>query len=319
MRFAMPKFQHPTLLVARIALVAALAGAAAPWAAAQMPSEACAPLWAKLQADIEVGDLESAAEAAKAVRGTSDCGELRVKANQAMFGAYREEAERLARDKAPPAVQLAALVAANGYGKLAWDLQAKVGDLKAQVQDFVGASQAYDRAVGLIYDLPANDRPQPDAVRRLDGLAFQFEQLSTNPVPRKEGLVRFLRQVEPTPTAAVSVQFHYDSHQMTDAGRAQAESLFKLLREERGMPRIHLVGHTDPKGSHDYNDDLSRRRASAVKDFLTAKGYPPGNITAEGRGKRDMDKLRIYDRTKFTEDQVHQMLRRVALDLRPTQ
>jgi hypothetical protein len=32
-----------------------------------------------------------------------------------------------------------------------------------------------------------------------------------------------------------------------------------------------------------------------------------------------MDKLRIYDRTKFTEDQVHQMLRRVALDLRPTQ
>jgi outer membrane protein OmpA-like peptidoglycan-associated protein len=315
----MHKSQHPKFLVARIAMVAALAGPAAPWAAAQTSSEACAPLWARLQAEIEVGDLKAAAEAAKAVRGTSDCGELRVKANQAMFGAYREEAERLAREKAPPTVQLAALMAANGYGKLAWDLQAKVGDLKAQVQDFAGASQAYDRAVGLISELPPTDRPQPDAVKRLDGLAFQFEQLSANPVPRKEGLRTFLRQVEPTPTAAVSVQFHYDSHQLTDAGRAQAENLFKLLKEERGMPRIHLVGHTDPKGSHEYNDDLSRRRANAVKDFLTAKGYPSGNITTEGRGKRDVDKLRIYDRTKFTEDQIHQMLRRVALDLRLAQ
>jgi outer membrane protein OmpA-like peptidoglycan-associated protein len=316
----MRKFQHPRLLVARIALAASMAGAVGPLAAAQsLPSAECAPLWAKLQADIELRELKAAAEAAKAVRSTSDCGELRIKANQEMFGAYREEAARLEREKAPPAVQLAALVAANGYGKLPWDLQARVGDLKAQVQDFAGASQAYDRAVGLINGLPRADRPQGDAVRRLDGLAFQYEQLSANPVPRREGLRSFLRQVEPTPTAAVSVQFVFDSDQMTEAGLAQAENLFKLLKEERAMPSIHLVGHTDPKGSHEYNDDLSRRRANAVKDFLMRKGYPSGNITTEGRGKREMDKLRIFDRTKFTEDQIHQMLRRVALDLRQKQ
>lgn len=314
----MRRFHNPKVLFASIALAAGMAGGAAPWSAAQSPSEVCAPLWAKLQADIQVRDLKAAVEAAKAVRSKSDCGELRIKAHQAMFGAYREEAARLEREKAPPAVLLAALMAANGYGKLPWDLQAKVGDLKAQAQDFAGASQAYDRALGLINGLPDKDRPKSDVVKRFDGLAFQYEQLSPNPVPRQEGLRSILRQVEVTP-APVSVQFHFDSHQMTEAGRAQAENLFKLLKDERGMPKIHLVGHTDPKGSHEHNDDLSRRRANALKDFLKEKGYPEANITTEGRGKREADKLQIYDRTKFTEDQIHQILRRVALDLRQKQ
>jgi outer membrane protein OmpA-like peptidoglycan-associated protein len=183
------------------------------------------------------------------------------------------------------------------------------------VQDFTGATQAYDRTVGLIRDLPKEDRPPPDTVKRLDGLAFQYEQLAANPVPRQERLRSLLRQVEVTATS-VSVQFHFDSHKMTDAGLGQAENLFKLLKEERGMPKIHLIGHTDPKGTHEYNDDLSKRRANALKEFLTQRGYPPGNITTEGRGKREADRFVIYDRGKFTEEQVHQILRRVTLDLR---
>src|SRR5262245_52381166 len=173
MRFAMRKFHNPKFLFARIALAVGVAGAAAPWAAAQSPSEVCAPLWAQLQADIRARNLEAAAEATKAVQRKPDCGQLRVEAPKEMFTAYRDEAARLEREKAPPAAQLAALTAANRYGKLPWNLQAKLGDLKAELRDFSGASQAYDRAVGLIGGLPEGDRPQPLAVKRLDGLAFQ--------------------------------------------------------------------------------------------------------------------------------------------------
>src|SRR5262245_28556244 len=170
MRFAMRKFQHRKFLIARLALAAGVAGAAAPWAAAQPPSQECAPLWTKLQADIRARDLKAAAEVGKVVKGKPDCGKLRVEAPKEMFTAYREEAARLEREKAPPAAQIAALAAANSYVKLPWDLQARVGDLKAELRDFSGASQAYDRAVALANELPEKDRPQSNAVKRIDGL-----------------------------------------------------------------------------------------------------------------------------------------------------
>jgi outer membrane protein OmpA-like peptidoglycan-associated protein len=88
--------------------------------------------------------------------------------------------------------------------------------------------------------------------------------------------------------------------------------VLNLLKGE-DMPRLHLVGHTDPTGPDDYNDELSLRRAKAVRTFLTERGYPAGRITIEGRGERDADKLRISDRAEFTIDQIHQMLRRVDL------
>ena len=108
------------------------------------------------------------------------------------------------------------------------------------------------------------------------------------------------------------LQFVYDKDVLTDAGKAQAENLFNLLKEE-GMPPLHLVGHTDPVGSDGYNDKLSMRRALAIKTFLTERGYPAERITTEGRGKRDIDKLRIWDGDAFTVDQIRQMLRRVEL------
>jgi outer membrane protein OmpA-like peptidoglycan-associated protein len=79
------------------------------------------------------------------------------------------------------------------------------------------------------------------------------------------------------------------------------------------MPRVRLIGHTDPKGTDDYNDKLSMRRANAIKSYLTARGYPLDRIMTEGRGKRDIDKLKIVDKSQFTVDQIHEMLRRVEL------
>ena len=50
---------------------------------------------------------------------------------------------------------------------------------------------------------------------------------------------------------------------------------------------IHLVvtGHTDTVGSAKYNQDLSERRALAVKGQLIADGLPEGDIATLGVGK----------------------------------
>ena len=47
---------------------------------------------------------------------------------------------------------------------------------------------------------------------------------------------------------------------------------------------ILVKGHTDSTGAEKYNQDLSERRANAVRNYLIAKGVAPARITALGFG-----------------------------------
>jgi outer membrane protein OmpA-like peptidoglycan-associated protein len=49
--------------------------------------------------------------------------------------------------------------------------------------------------------------------------------------------------------------------------------------------KILIEGHTDSRGSDDYNEALSERRAQAVADALMAKGVPQESLRTRGRGK----------------------------------
>jgi len=309
--------------IARMLLAAGLAGALSHWTGAQTLSEDCKARWAAFEAAAKSGGLATATAAEASLAGTPGCGRQRVAAREAMLDLHRAEADRLKRENAAPAAQLAALEAALPYGNAwnAWDIHARIGDLRRRMPaadgqpDHAAVSLAYDEAVRAIDLAPASARPAEVEIGRLVGLAYQHEALSPKPVPRRATLSRTARQinVEHTP---VPLQFVYDSDKLTDAGLEQARNLLALLKEE-GMPPIRVVGHTDPKGSDEYNDKLSVRRAVAVRNVLAAGGYPAHRIVAEGRGKRDIDKLRIVDQSEFTVEQVHQMLRRVELVPRP--
>ena len=48
---------------------------------------------------------------------------------------------------------------------------------------------------------------------------------------------------------------------------------------------ILIEGHTDNTGAEDYNQDLSEKRADAVKRFLIAQGVDPTRLTAVGYGE----------------------------------
>jgi outer membrane protein OmpA-like peptidoglycan-associated protein len=259
----------------------------------------------------------------KSLAATPGCGRQRVAAKEAMLGLFRAEADRLKRENAAPARQLEVLNSALAYGNAwnVWDIYARIGDLRRRMAsadgqpDHAAVSLAYDEAVRAVDLAPASARPAATEIERLVALAYQYEALSPRPVPRRATFTRVARQinVERTP---VPLQFVYDSDKLTEAGLTQARNLLGLLKEE-GMPPIRLVGHTDPKGSDDYNDKLSVRRAVAVRDFLTDGGYAADRIETEGRGKRDIGKLTIVDQSEFTVEQIHQMLRRVELVVKP--
>jgi OOP family OmpA-OmpF porin len=50
---------------------------------------------------------------------------------------------------------------------------------------------------------------------------------------------------------------------------------------------IKVVGYTDSVGTDAYNQQLSIRRANAVKDYMVSEGVDPGIIDAKGMGEAD--------------------------------
>ena len=48
---------------------------------------------------------------------------------------------------------------------------------------------------------------------------------------------------------------------------------------------VTLEGHSDSRGTAEYNLGLGNRRANAVKDYLTSLGIPASRVTVVSKGK----------------------------------
>lgn len=57
-----------------------------------------------------------------------------------------------------------------------------------------------------------------------------------------------------------------------------------FLKQNDGT-KVLIEGHTDSRGSEEYNNALSQRRAQAVADGLAFRGVDRGRVEAVGRGK----------------------------------
>jgi outer membrane protein OmpA-like peptidoglycan-associated protein len=57
-----------------------------------------------------------------------------------------------------------------------------------------------------------------------------------------------------------------------------------FLKENEGT-KVLIEGHTDSRGSDQYNEELSQRRALAVADALAFRGIDRGRVEAVGRGE----------------------------------
>src|SRR3984957_11766009 len=103
-------------------------------------------------------------------------------------------------------------------------------------------------------------------------LQAEVDQLKATPTPR--GLVLTLGDV------------------LFDTGRAELNSgagrkldqLAQFLSEHKDR-RVEIDGFTDSVGTDSYNEDLSRRRADAVKSALLVRGIDSSRISTQGYGK----------------------------------
>jgi OOP family OmpA-OmpF porin len=82
--------------------------------------------------------------------------------------------------------------------------------------------------------------------------------------------------------AKSSIEFEPKSATMTTKGQMVLDQIIALLRRAPDTP-IEIAGHTDSTGEAEYNMQLSRRRAEAVKQYLTNHGLT-NRFTTIGHG-----------------------------------
>ncbi|HYQ21852.1 OmpA family protein [Stenotrophomonas sp.] len=78
--------------------------------------------------------------------------------------------------------------------------------------------------------------------------------------------------------------FGFDSASLSVEGQQAVQGVLAQVREASQVQSIQVVGYTDRIGSASYNQQLSQRRAEAVRQALVQGGVPAASISAEGRG-----------------------------------
>ncbi len=83
----------------------------------------------------------------------------------------------------------------------------------------------------------------------------------------------------------LNVPFDSNSSALTPQASAQLTQLeIALTSATLSKDRFVVAGHTDAKGSAQYNKQLSQRRAEAVKGYLVSKGIDANRLDAVGYG-----------------------------------
>jgi len=77
--------------------------------------------------------------------------------------------------------------------------------------------------------------------------------------------------------------FGYDSDDVNTGFYGELDQIASALNESGTS--IIVAGHTDNQGSDTYNEDLSQRRAEAVKTYLVSRGIDAAKIQAIGYGE----------------------------------
>ena len=85
--------------------------------------------------------------------------------------------------------------------------------------------------------------------------------------------------------ALKNVLFEYNSDKLTATSMATLDGIAPILVSDKIKNAYWLVeGHTDNKGSQNYNLPLSERRAASVKAYLESKGVPAARMKSVGYG-----------------------------------
>jgi outer membrane protein OmpA-like peptidoglycan-associated protein/tetratricopeptide (TPR) repeat protein len=122
----------------------------------------------------------------------------------------------------------------------------------------------------------------------MDGYIFQTQIVRIDAAGTAEKIVNNTIQLKKISVGVTSIlrNLYFDFNKATFKTESYGElnKLEAMLRQNANV-KVEIGGHTDGVGPVAYNLLLSRKRAEAVKDYLTKKGIDARRIKAVGYGK----------------------------------
>jgi len=136
--------------------------------------------------------------------------------------------------------------------------------------------------LGLVWSIAGADMPS------FPSTASEIEQALATPKYRSFGkglgsIVNDPAELQNLPKTAI--HFDSNSNRMRPDYYPLLNEYVKALKGGLSNAVLVIAGHTDNIGSEVYNQNLSRRRAQAVKDYLVRQGIAADRLIVRGFGK----------------------------------
>ena len=161
----------------------------------------------------------------------------------------------------------------------AFDIQ-----LRAGVSYFLGGAPAEEPTmVATPAPVPVDTTPAPAPVDTMP--AAPVDTAPAAPVDTTPAVDSTAMRVEAARNALLArIYFDFDRSDLTDSARATLDAKLPVLQANPNM-RIRITGHTDARGSDEYNLALGQRRAAAARRYLVSRGIAASRFETVSRGE----------------------------------
>ena len=144
-------------------------------------------------------------------------------------------------------------------------------------QDSIAAVEAAKAAEAATAATAAANKARQDSVA-----AVTVAKAKADSTARAEVIARAITATRST--FAEMIFFDYDKADLSAESRATLDAKLPILNANPSI-RIRIAGHTDDRGSDEYNIALGQRRAAAAKRYLVSQGIAEDRIDVVSFGE----------------------------------
>ncbi len=286
-------------------------------------AETCAESVDHFNRLLDSGRADDAETRIDGLQRDSSCSGYVVPAQRRLAAHRLAAAQKLEVADKPTESSIALVESADRQGVL-WQAAATLAEIRFGQRRFLEAAQKFDQAIEIVKNETYTPKvPPEDEIRTLVARAAQARLLAANVAQGRAdaGFVETTRTRDGTLGGIYSpkvrgisfravptpITFDYRSATLTPQGEQAARELARAIKEQR-PERVTLVGHTDVRGSMDFNRKLSVSRAEAVAAFLRENEIDVP-VAADGVGAAEP--LQLKPTTGLTQDDIFALERRV--------
>ncbi len=109
-----------------------------------------------------------------------------------------------------------------------------------------------------------------------------------------------------------NIFYDFDKWELLPESESELDKLVKVMKDNPSW-KVELGSHTDSRGSDEYNDQLSQKRAESAVNYIVSQGISKDRIIATGYGETQLVN-ECEDGVNCTDEQ-HQMNRRTEFTI----